>query len=209
MNLKKKLNILLISVLGMSTVLALIFVGFLALQRNLAIPKVQASPGSTCTVNDTLAITGNRIRFTGTDGAGYSWISRSDDDSRLLIGWDGNRNTVIPNSLVVSKYWDFSSWDGAGDTADFTLDTTYNYALVAIQIDAQTDWEEIMFYDGAGGTGNQVASTEWHRGHFDWPQGQMHLVLVPTSAKSVKIRARGGFGGEQWNMNMVLITYVP
>ncbi len=96
MDLKKKLNILLISVLGMSTVLALVFVGFLALQRNLAIPKVQASPGSTCTVNDTLAITGNRIRFTGTDGAGYSWITRSlNDDSQILIGWDGSGNTSM------------------------------------------------------------------------------------------------------------------
>jgi hypothetical protein len=48
-----------------------------------------------------LQINGNRIRFTGTDGSTSSWISRSLDDSQLLIGWDANRNTVIPNNLNV------------------------------------------------------------------------------------------------------------
>ena len=161
---------------GVGIGLCLIFVvsSILVLEGKLNFPKVQASPGSTCTVNDDLVVT----KFTN-------------------------------SKLVAPEYWDFSSWNTAGETANFTLNTTYSYALVAIQIDAQTDWEEIIFYDGAGGTGNEVASAEWRDRHYDWKQGQMHVVLVPTSAKSVKINARGGYGGEQSNMNMVVITYVP
>jgi hypothetical protein len=55
MNLKKKIIISLISFWGVGIILALVFVSILALQRNLNIPTVQASP-AICTVNDDLAI---------------------------------------------------------------------------------------------------------------------------------------------------------
>ena len=180
MDLKKKIIISLISFWGIGIILAFVFAGILVLQRNLSIPKVQASPGPACQVPDNLEVT------------------------------KGLKVSNFTNSkLVAPEYWDFSSWNGGGETADFTLNTTYGHALVAIQIDAQTDWEEIIFYDGAGGSGNEVASAEWKNRHYDWKQGQMHVVLLPTNVKSVKINARGGFGGEQANINLVVITYIP
>jgi len=180
MNLKKKIVISLISFWGVGIILALAFAGVLILQKNLSIPRVEASPGPTCQVADDLEVT-----------------------KGLKVSNFTNSKLVAPES------WNFSSWNTAGETADFTLNTTYSHALVAIQIDAQTDWEEIIFYDGAGGTGNEVASTEWKNRHYDWKQGQMHVVLLPTNVKSVKINARGDFGGERNNINMVVITYVP
>jgi hypothetical protein len=95
---------------GIGLVLIFLFSALLILQRNLSIPKVQASPGPDCTVNDKLIVNKElivndaRISFTGTDGAGYSWIKRNLDDSQMLIGWDPNRNAIIPQKLVLSKY---------------------------------------------------------------------------------------------------------
>ena len=57
MDLKKKIIISLVSFWGIGIILALVFAGVLILQRNLTIPRVQASPGPACTVNDDLEVT--------------------------------------------------------------------------------------------------------------------------------------------------------
>lgn len=59
MDLKKKIIISLISFWGVGIILAFVFAGILVLQRNLSIPKVQASPGPACQVPDNLEVTGN------------------------------------------------------------------------------------------------------------------------------------------------------
>ena len=58
MDLKKKIIISLVSFWGIGIILALVFAGVLILQKNLTIPRVQASPGPACTVNDDLEVTG-------------------------------------------------------------------------------------------------------------------------------------------------------
>lgn len=63
MNLKKKIIIRLLWGTGIGIVLILIFSGILIFQKNLTVPKVQASP-ATCTVDDDLAIgSGFRLCF--------------------------------------------------------------------------------------------------------------------------------------------------
>jgi len=91
MNLKKEFKISLISILraGVILVFFLALVGIFVSQKRLTIPKAQAKPDPICVVNDSLGITGDRIRFTGVDATGHSWITRSaSDDSKTLIGWD-------------------------------------------------------------------------------------------------------------------------
>ena len=161
--------------------------------------------------NFSLYAVGSKAYISGALGIGTT----DPGTNKLKVAGDteitGNLNvSKFTNSkLVAPQYWNFSSWNTAGETANFTLDTTYSYALVAIQIDAQADWGGITFFDGAGGTGNQVASAQWQVKRYDWKQGQMLTVLVPTNAKSVKIMERGDYGGERDNVNMVVITYVP
>lgn len=80
MNLKKKVNIPLILVLGAGVILVLVFAGILALRESLTISRVQASPGSTCKVSDDLEVTGafdltNNARCTYKEG---TWTTTAD-----------------------------------------------------------------------------------------------------------------------------------
>jgi len=115
MDLKKKIIISLISFWGVGMILALVFAGILVLQRNLSIPRVQASPGPACNVNDDLIVSGgitisgtskkDFLIWYGTAGTQYritNWsdsftlyggsdpfLNYSPSDKYLLIGVDG------------------------------------------------------------------------------------------------------------------------
>jgi len=61
MDFNKKFIIRLIWGVGISIVLIFLFSGILIFQKNLNIPKVQASPGPACTVNDDLEVKKNLL----------------------------------------------------------------------------------------------------------------------------------------------------
>ena len=121
MDLKKKIIISLISFWGIGIILALVFVSILALQRNLTISRVQASPGPACQVPDDLEVT-----------------------KGLKVSNFTNSKLVAPES------WNFSPFFNGGSTGNFTLNTAYTKALVFIRSDASSDWDEFGFYNAAG-----------------------------------------------------------
>jgi len=146
MNLKKKIIISLISFWGVGIILALVFVSILALQKNLPISKVQASPGPACQVTDNLEVT-----------------------KGLTVSNFTNSKLVAPES------WNFSPFYNGGHTGSFTLNTTYARALVFIRSDASSNWDEFGFYDAAGVkvAACRYTSSETDR---DWDGGAICII---------------------------------
>jgi hypothetical protein len=77
----KKFIIRLLLGIGVAIVLILAFSGILVFKRNLNVPKVQASPGPACTVNDDLRVSGK----VGTNGF--------DPATGYPAGWGGGIHT--------------------------------------------------------------------------------------------------------------------
>lgn len=111
----KKINILLIPVLGVGIVLIISVISFLVLQRSLIIPKVQASPGSTCTVSDDLEITKKLlvgcIGIEGgcLDGGQNKKCSSSAKDCRCDSGQDIAEVTCPDGTYLISGGCDSDS----------------------------------------------------------------------------------------------------
>jgi len=186
MDLKKKIVISLISFWGVGIILAFVFAGILVLQRNLSIPKVQASPGPACQVPDDLDVTGS-----------------------LTVG--GKTNIVYPVNPWSTI--DCTNFDAGNETCNFTPDTNYSAVMIGIAADVESDTLVIGFFDAVGGGGNEIgrlymgsAVCESAIGSFYRPAHS--TVLLPTSVKSAKILQIGGCTrGTTLTNNIVIMAY--
>jgi len=103
MNLKKKIVISLISFWGVGIILALVFAGILVLQKNLSIPKVQASP-ATCTVTDDLEVTGD-LKVNGYLKLPWWTCTRSVSDWKDVdsaVSWEAFTSAVCPANTILT-----------------------------------------------------------------------------------------------------------
>jgi len=119
MNLKKKIIISLISFWGVGIILALMFVSILALQRNLPISKVQASPGPACQVTDNLDVTGNLTVGGSTPGSvvGSAMSICKADSTNPALGCEyqwgaASCNLAVCGSVSCSSGTARSIWKG-------------------------------------------------------------------------------------------------
>jgi len=186
MDLKKKIVISLISFWGIGIILALVFVSILALQRNLSISKVQASPGPACQVTDDLDVTGG-----------------------LTVG--GKTNIVKPVNPWSTV--DCPNFDAVNETCDFTPDTNYSAVMIGIAADVESDILKIGFFDAAGGGGNKIGELYMGSAVCSYAFGSFYrpahsTVILPTNVKSAKILSIGGCtSGTTLTNNIIIMAY--
>jgi len=183
MNFGKKLNIPLI--LGVVFVLILGSISILLIKRNLTLSKVQASPGSTCTVSDSLEVTGN-FQVSGTT-----------------------------NIFVPTRPWatvDCAGWDSSDDTCNFGgAFLGYSAIVLAVAPDVASDVLNVEFYDsgdiklGEIRMGTAACSSVFG----SWYRSAHTTVILPISAEYAKIRNVGGcVRGEEHAQNIIIMGLI-